>query len=352
MNAPTFARRCYRSFSLAGPALIAASLIVASCGDRQPAAQAAGDGRGSQPPANEGIGCLGRIEPGDGILHIAARSLGGQPSIVGRLFVKEGGTVTAGQVIAELDSEKQLSAALNQAVARVNVARGRLAQVQAGAKPSEIAAQQAEIERVQVELENAQKEYQRYVSLGDNITTSQVDALRLRVDSTTRALATARQRLASLTEVRPVDVELARAELDEAIRNEARARAEHDVSILRSPIDGRVIKIYAWPGEQVRDAGVMELAPTDPMYVVAEVAESDVRRVKVGQRAKITGDGLPRPMQGTVERVALKVLQNELMPVNPAKFSDARVVNVWIKMDDSKAVSELIHLRVDVVIQP
>jgi hypothetical protein len=40
------------------------------------------------------------------------------------------------------------------------------------------------------------------------------------------------------------------------------------------------------------------------------------------------------------------------MPASPARFSDARVVEVWIKVDDSRAVGDLIHLRVDVVIQP
>jgi HlyD family secretion protein len=233
----------------------------------------------------------------------------------------------------------------------VGVARSRLAQVQAGPKAADVAAQQAEIERVQVELADAQREYERYASLGDNITTAQVDAVKLRLDATTRALASARQRLASLSEVRPVDVEVARAELEEASTNEARARAEHEASTLHAPIDGRVVKIYAWPGEQVGNDGVMEIAPLDPMYVVAEVTESDLRRVKIGQRATITSDGLAGPMQGTVERIALKVLQNQLVPTDPANFSDARIVNVWIKVDDSKAVAELIHLRVNVVIQ-
>jgi HlyD family secretion protein len=352
MNAPTFTPWRCPSLSVTGLlALVAASLCATSCKTQQPSAEVAAQ-RAAQATANQGVGCLGRIEPGEGIVRVAARSLGGQPSIVGKLFVKEGGPVRAGQVIVELDSERQLESASRQAEARVEVARSHLAQVQAGAKPSELAAQQAEVERVQVELEGAKKEYERYRSLGENVTTSQVDALRLRVESMTRALATARQRLTSLSEVRPVDVNLARAELQEALSNAARARAEHEASVLRSPIDGRVIKIYSWPGELVRDQGVMELAPTEPMYVVAEVPESDLRRVKVGQRAKISGDGLPAPLQGTVERIALKVMQNQVMPGNPASFSDARVVNVWIRVDDSKAVAELIHLRVDVVIQP
>jgi HlyD family secretion protein len=308
---------------------------------------------GAAPPAaTDGVGALGRVEAGDSIVRIAARSLGGQPSIVARVLVKEGDQVVEDQTVAELDSKRQLEAAWRQAQSRIAVAKSYLAQVQAGAKASDVAAQNAEIERIQIELDNAQKEHQRYASLGDNVTAAQVDALRLRVDSTTRALAVARQRLASLTEIRPVDVDVAQAELNEAVRNEERARAEYEASVLRSPIAGRVLKVYAHAGEQVDQRGVLEIAPVDPMYVVAEVAESDIRRVKPGQRATISSPALGGAIQGTVERLELKVLQNQLEPVDPATFSDARVVPVWIKVDDGGAVANLIHLRVDVVIQP
>jgi HlyD family secretion protein len=251
-----------------------------------------------------------------------------------------------------LDAKAQLEAAARHADARIAVARTHLAQVRAGAKASEIAAQQAEVERIQMELDNARKEHQRYVSLGDNVTASQVDALRLRVEATTRAMTTARERLTSLTEVRPVDVEVAEMQLAEAVRNHERARAELNASVVRSPIDGRVIKINAWPSEQVDTQGLLELAPAAPMYVVAEVAESDISRVRVGQRATISADALPSAVEGTVERIGATVLRNERVSPEPASFSDSRVVNVWIRVNDGAAVTNLIDLQVDVILDP
>ena len=174
----------------------------------------------------------------------------------------------------------------------------------------------------------------------------------MRVDSSSRALAAAERRLAGLQEVRPVDVAVAESELQQAIRIEAHARAEYEASIIHSPIAGRVIKIHAHAGEAVGSDGLIELAPVDPMYAVAEIAESDISRVKPGQQATVSGEGLKEPVQGVVERVGTKVLQNRIMAVDPAAFSDARVVEVWVRLRNANAVADLIHLRVDVVIQP
>jgi HlyD family secretion protein len=294
---------------------------------------------------------VGRIVPGDGVVRLAARSLSGQPSIIARLFVREGDHLAAGQPVAELDSRAQLEAAAGEAAARVDVARQRLAQVMAGAKPSDIAAQQAEVDRLRTELATYRKEYERHVSLGDIGTPLELDRAKLRADTTERALASATERLASLRDVRPVDVDVARAELQAAFRNEARARAEHAASVVTAPIAGRVVTVHAREGEVVSADGVIELAPLEPIHTVAEVPEADIARVRIGQRATVTGDGLARPLHGTVERVGLAVNDNRLRRLDPAAFSDARVVETWIRMDDGRAVADRIHLRVDVVIQ-
>jgi HlyD family secretion protein len=304
------------------------------------------------PPAAASVGCLGRIEPGDGVVRIAARSLSGQPSIVGKLLVAERDQVRTGQVLAELDSTNQLRETILLAEARLEVARKRLDQVRAGARPSDIAAQRAEVERLDAELENAQKDLRRYQGLREknSVADASLDTVRLKADSLTRLRQQARERLASLSEVRPVDVAVAQAELDAGLREVSRVRAEYASSLILAPIDGRVLKIHAWPGEEVGPSGVMELANTDRMYVLAEVSEGDMSRVRPGQRARVSGYGLPAPLTGTVETVGLQVTQNSLLKLDPAEFSDARVVEVKIRLDDGARVAQLIHLRVNVLI--
>ncbi len=300
------------------------------------------------------IGALGRIEPGDGVVRLAARSLSGQASIVAKLRVREGDQVKAGQVVAELDSTDQLQATFQLTQAQIEVARKRLEQVQAGAKTSDIAAQRAEIERLNVELENARRDLKRYEGLNatKSIAEAELDEVRTRAESLMRSSRQASDRLTSLSEIRPVDVDVARAELESSIREAVRARAEYMASLIRSPLDGRIIKIYAWPGEEVGPDGILEMAKTDLMYVLAEVAEVDMARVRAGQRAQITGLGLPAALVGTVETVGLKVRENSVMQLSPAQFSDARIVEARIRLDNGAQVAHLIHLRVNVVIDP
>src|SRR5215471_15208983 len=106
---------------LTSPAAAAAALAVTVCACRQaPGPSAAAP---APPASTSRIAGLGRIEPGDGVVRLATRSLGGQTSIVAQVFVSEGGTVGKGQVVAELDSKRQLAAAASEAAAAVEVAR-------------------------------------------------------------------------------------------------------------------------------------------------------------------------------------------------------------------------------------
>jgi HlyD family secretion protein len=183
--------------------------------------------------------------------------------------------------------------------------------------------------------------------------TSQVelDKSRLLVDSKSQTLNQSREKLRSLSEVRPIDVEVAETEVRVAVADALRAKAEFNQSIIRSPIEGRIIRINARPGEEVGPRGIMEVGKTDRMYVVAEVAEVDITRLQSRSHATISGDGLPRSITGVVEQIGWKVAKNDILNADPAAFSDARVVEVKIRLEDSKSVERLIHGRVHVIIK-
>jgi HlyD family secretion protein len=140
-------------------------------------------------------------------------------------------------------------------------------------------------------------------------------------------------------------VEVARAEL-------AVAQAELDRDTVRSPVRGEVVEIHARSGERVGERGIAEIADTERMYAVAEVYETDVGRVAVGQRATVESPALVTPLTGRVERIGRKVGRQNVFPTDPAARTDARVVEVRILLEDSGVSSGLSNLQVDVTIEP
>jgi HlyD family secretion protein len=301
--------------------------------------------------APSSVSSLGHIEPEDGTVRLGARSLSGQPSIVSEVRVKEGDTVRAGQIVAILNSNHQLEATWRQAEANARVAEARLAQARAGvAKTADIAAQKTEIARLEIELANAQREYKRMQSLHENglASNAALDSSRLLVDTRVQLISNAKERLRSLEEVREIDVDVLASQVEAARADVNRARAEYESSIVYSPYAGLVVKVHAWPGAEVGPNGLVEIAKTQKMYVIAEVAENDIDRIKVGQRATITGDSFSGTLEGTVEQSSAMVARNSVTYDDPRTLTTTRVIEVKIALDDNKVAERLIHAQVEV----
>lgn len=363
---------------------------------------------GKQPTG--GIGALGRLEPEGEVFRIAPPATGFNARVA-QVLVQEGAKVKAGQPLAVMDSYDALRAAGLAAEAKVREAQARLAQVKAGAKVGDVNAQRAAVLQARTELRRAQAEessarlelnkvlaaareveaeyikaqadLKRYQSLAKAGAISQSEledrqlemitkkqqleqgkqtiqqAQRLveqRAAASNRAeleIAEAQQRLSSVAEVRPTDVQQAEAQVQTALAEVRKAKADFDNAVVKSPIYGQVLKVYAKSNELVDNAkGLMELGRTDQMYVVAEVDESLVGRVREGQFATVSSDAFPGDLTGRVVQVGRKVGTNDITSTDPADSQDLRVVEVKIKLDDSAVVAGLTNLQVRVAIQP
>jgi HlyD family secretion protein len=148
------------------------------------------------------------------------------------------------------------------------------------------------------------------------------------------------------------NLEAAQMSLDIALADLAAAQARLELAVVRAPIRAQVLEIHAYPGERVGPEGIMELGRTDRMYAVAEVYETDITAVAVGQAARVFTSAMDTELTGKVERISLKVGRLDVIGTDPIAKTDARVVEVFILLDDSDAVASFTNMQVKVEIQP
>ncbi len=166
---------------------------------------------------------------------------------------------------------------------------------------------------------------------------------------------TALDRLAPLVRTGMVSVQVrddAQLKVDVAKAEVATAQSALDLDTVRAPVAGQVIAIHARRGERVGPNGIAELAETGQMYGIAEVYETDIGRVKTGQRATLKSPALAEPLAGTVDRIGQKIGKLDVLDTDPIARTDARVVEVRIKLDDSKRAATLSNLQVEVTLEP
>lgn len=335
------------------------------------------------------VTALGRLEPEGEVIHLMAPT-SVQESRIHSLLVQEGDRVEAGQTIAILDNRDSLQAALASAQEQVRIAQARLTQVQAGAKAGELqaqsaeiarlraeasgtlAAQQATVDRWEAEAQNARLDYNRYDSLYQQgaISASERDARELALTTANQQLQAAqaelsRQRntgqeqiqraqatLNQLAEVRSVDVELAEAEVAAAIAAVQESERTLEKVYVRSPQAGQILEIHTRPGENVASEGIATIGETDQMMAIAEVYQSDIQYIQVGQPVTITSPVITGKLSGTVERIGLQVEQQQVVDEDPAANIDAKVVKVHVRLDEtaSRQVADLTNLQVTVTI--
>ncbi|RCJ23057.1 ABC transporter permease [Nostoc sp. ATCC 43529] len=341
----------------------------------------------SNSPTITAVTALGSLEPEGEVIRLSApNSQGGVR--VAKLFVKQGSWVRQGQIVAVLDSYYPRLAALEKAQKQVLVAQANLNQVKAGAKTGDISAQKATITRLKAdlsgamsaqqattarlkaELRNAESENHRYQQLYKvgAISASKSEARHLQVEilqqqyneakaSHNRIVETIQQQLmeakakfASITEVRSTDLQAAQANVESAKASVKQAEAELDLSSVRSPIAGQILKISTRPGEIIGTTGIADLGRTQQMYAIAEIYETDIKKVRLGQSVVITSDALPKQLRGTVTDIGLQIEQQNMFN-NLQADTDNKVIQVKIRIDnmeDNKEIAALTNLQVQV----
>ncbi|MCS6850647.1 MAG: efflux RND transporter periplasmic adaptor subunit [Gemmataceae bacterium] len=346
-----------------------------------------------RPTPLPGVVALGRLEPAGGVIAVSAPG----PDIIKEVLISEGQTVEKGEPLAILEShtERQLERdhakgeyqeALRRrerirAEAEQRIAEARLARDQvASLGPCDIEAQQIKVSLLEYQLQEARKDLNRLAELRATrditVPQQQYDQQRLLVEQTEKELEAARSALHKLKRalgynLRTADAQVRSAELarDRALeeipvaalkRAWELAEKRLERAVVRAPQAGTILRLFVRPGEAVGTAPILQLADTRQMVVIAEVYETDIERVRVGQRAVVVVPALrqvagdlnadPVELEGTVDRIGAVVARNQLVDLDPTADADKRVVEVRVALGQagSARVARLIYHQVSV----
>ena len=223
------------------------------------------------------------------------------------LFVDFNAEVKAGQLIAVIDPET-FEYRVRSAQADVDAARATVLTAQANS-----AASRASVSRAQVDLIEAQRDLDRKQNLVEKqfITQSEADKARALVNTSTESLKLAQAQLGV------TDAQIKSAQANVAQREASLAQARIDLARTRitSPVNGIVIKRAIEKGQTVAASlqapELFVIAQNlQDMQVDASIDESDVGRIRTGQKATFTVDAFPgQTFEGEVKQVR-KAAQN------------------------------------------
>ncbi len=293
----------------------------------------AGAGVMAQDDKPRAVSALGRLEPENGIIRITAPSTPESITwaILETLNVREGDDVSKGQLLGTTGAAPVMKARVAEVQARLQLSLRE-------AEAARSSAQEACV-RANVALQEAD----RRTRLRDQGVAGEEEAESARGEAEAKAASCN----AGRTTVLAADarIEVARASLTSV-------EVELERAYLHAPIDGRVLKVNARPGESIGHDGVLELGKVSRMYAIAEVYETDIRHVHVGQKANISSAALENTLTGSVKFISQKVGKQDEIGTDPAARKDARIIEVKILLDDPAPVTGLTNLQVDIVIQP
>ncbi len=233
------------------------------------------------------------------------------------------------KLLTTIDKEERTSTdEIKQAEANVQSAQERLSKLLQGYRPQEIEQAKAEVDRTKSELEKAEKFHTRskhlveggYVAVKDFDTTKESYEVALamhkkatesysllkegfrkeeireaqsEVEKAKAALSLAKSKKLQVQIYRH-ELEVTKAQIKEAKAALEVARRQLEYSEVFSPVSGVVLVKSAEEGEYVSSgATVVTIADLDHVWLKAYVDETDLGRVKLGQRVRIKIDTFP-----------------------------------------------------------
>ena len=291
----------------------------------------------------------GRVEGASETTQVGAAADG----ILKAVYVKEGQFVKRGTLLGEIGCD-ELQASLQTAIAEADSARQTRTRILRGARDEEkkIASEKSAAARATFEEAKSRADMQRALYQREQVSRSTFEQA-VRDLGVADANLRAAVRTEELLAAPPLQEDKARADA-EVLAAEGRTRTVQErigkCSIL-APIDGTILRVYARRGESfstVTPRTLFSLADTSSRHIKAEIDESDVDKVSVGQKVVIQADALDgKRLNGSVVRISAMMGRKSISTGDPSDKSDRDILEAVIGLEGNP-LSLPIGLRVTV----
>jgi HlyD family secretion protein len=320
-NCRALAARLGQRSGLVSAVCLAASLLLSSC--------SAGNSPGE-------IVLSGNIEVTDAQVSFKV------PGRMIERLVTEGDRIKSGQLVARLDdTEQQEQLALSRA--ELAGAEAAYAALQAGSRPQEIAEAEATLHSAEADRDRLHLDFARQLALHnkDAIADRELEASQAELKVAEARVVEAAERF-KLVQAGPrvEDIAQGRARVDQARAAVALAATQVANTLLVSPLNGVVLSKNIEPGEYVSPGTpVVTVADVAHVWVRAYVNQTDLGRVRLGQKLAVHTDTFPnKSYEGTIGFISSEA---EFTP-KTVQTTKERVKLVFrIKIDLDNANDEL-----------
>jgi HlyD family secretion protein len=293
----------------------------------------------------------GRVEPVSEEIRVGSQLSGRLREVP----VEEGDRVRRGQVIAVLDNA-DYEARAAAAEAGLKLKEAELRRILNGARDEERREAWAGVEEARAVLENARAERERRLALfrSGDISRSEAERAEREYDVAKSRHQAALERHASVdAEAREEDRARAEAGVALARGRLVEAQALMEKTFIRSPVSGVVLRKQRRAGESVSDKDDMPLvtlADDSRLRVRVEVDETDVARIRLGQRASVTAAAYgDQKFLGRVIRVGQVLGRKNVRTEEPAERVDTKILETLVELDPGQRLP--LGLRVDAFLE-
>ena len=255
-----------------------------------------------------------------------------------RVLVKEGERVSAGDIVVEMESA-DLRVQLEHARSRLEEARAKLAEVQRGPRPQELNTARTRVAESTAVLREARAALERGQLLESKslISRSDLEEIVTRHERAAAQLDVANQEMSLIADGAPAEV---RQMLAAQYRSAEAAVREVEVQLeyasIRAPMAGIVTRRFMEAGEVIimqRPQPILTIADVSKLLVRAEVDESAVPRISVGQETTVRSSTHPtQRFSGRIVELAPSIGRKTISGEDPAEMVDSKVLEATIEM--------------------